>query len=71
MKTPLTQLPEEWQTHIRELRSERAWLRQELETPGRVVRGLRKDIAKMRIQRNEARAERDALRAELAARNGN
>jgi predicted nucleic acid-binding Zn-ribbon protein len=63
---PLTELPNYWQQHIQHLRQERAKLRSGLASPkaGRIIRGLRHDLAKMRIQRNEARAELAALRAE-------
>lgn len=72
--TPLSELPDYWQQHIRHLRSERADLRQgavsvsNLDAEAqRVIRRLRHENGKIRIQRNEARAELAALRATLAA----
>lgn len=69
-ETPLTELPEYWQQHIQHLRQERAHLRSRLPSATRtttIIRGLRREVAKMRVQRNEARAELEALRATLAA----
>lgn len=65
-KTALSELPEYWQQHIQNLRQERAMLRSRLASPkaARIIRGLRHDLAKMRVQRNQARAELAALRAE-------
>lgn len=74
---PLRDLPLHWQEHIRHLREDRAALRctiAEMEkrpVPRRTfekMRALRVENAKMRRERNDARAEVDQLRAELEAR---
>lgn len=64
-KTPLSELPAYWQEHIRHLRTDRARLREGLDTSPE-IRRLRKDCARYRVERNEARAELEALRAERA-----
>lgn len=70
--TPLTELPEYWQQHIAYLRAERAKLRKGViprdqylpSEAHREIRKLRAEATSLRVQRNEARAELAALRAE-------
>lgn len=78
---PLNELPEYWQEQIRELRSENHELRSRLRADGisfapklnelpsrtqKYITDLRKDCSRFRHERNEARAELAALRAERA-----
>ncbi|ETZ53574.1 hypothetical protein LIX17_20210 [Mycobacterium avium subsp. hominissuis] len=72
------ELPEEWQAEFRRLASANKSLRKgqgyEVKYEDlplswqREFTRLRRDIARLRVQRNEARAELAALRAELEAR---
>lgn len=66
-EAPFSTLPEYWQQHIHYLRTDRATLRKRLPAAKTTdaIQKLRQEIVRMRLQRNEARAELEALRAEL------
>ncbi|ORB67682.1 hypothetical protein [Mycolicibacterium tusciae] len=66
---PLTELPEHWQEHIKHLRRDRAKLRR-LETITDLPPFWQQKIKKLQSEAKQLRQERNALRAELAARNG-
>ena len=61
------QLPPSWQECVREMRQECKMYRLRLRAGREKMRVLRVENAKMRRERNQARAELEALRVELAA----
>ena len=71
---PLTDIPEHWQEHVKHLRRDRAKLRR-LETIADLplywqqrIKKLQDEAKQLRRERNAAREELAALRAELEAR---